>query len=72
MDQMVVELPEHIPARIGDPVGVMGDAAGGSPSVDELAHLMSTNTYEVLVGLRRRIPRVYVRQGSIVGVRTGP
>lgn len=72
MDQMVVELPGHLLAGIGDPVGVMGDAADGSPTVDDIAHLMSTNTYEVLVGLRRRIPRVYIRQGSIVGVRTGP
>ena len=71
MDQMVVELPDRIPAAIGDAVSIMGGAADGSPSVDEIADLMATNTYEVLVGLRRRIPRVYVRQDSIVGVRTG-
>ncbi len=70
MDQIVVELPDRVPAAIGDVVGIMGDGADGSPSVDEIADLMSTNTYEVLVGLRRRIPRVFVRQGSIVGVRT--
>jgi len=71
MDQMVVELPDHVPAATGDAVSIMGGVADGSPSVDEIADLMSTNTYEVLVGLRRRIPRVYLRQGSVVGVRIG-
>jgi alanine racemase len=69
MDQMVVELPARIPAAVGDEVTILGGEADGSPSVNEVADLMSTNTYEVLVGLRRRIPRVYVREGRIVGVR---
>ncbi len=71
MDQMVVELPDGVGARIGDAVSVMGDIAAGSPSIDEAANLMATNTYEVLVGLRRRIPRVFTKSGCIVGVRTG-
>ena len=72
MDQMVVELPETIPAAIGDIVTLMGDTANGSPSVDNLAELMATNTYEVLVGLRRRIPRIYLHHGCPVAVRRGP
>jgi alanine racemase len=71
MDQMVVECPQEIRAEIGDVVTVMGDPSDGSPTVDEIAKLMATNTYEVLVGLRRRIPRLFVRQGYIVGVRAG-
>jgi len=72
MDQLVVDLPETIPAKIGDRVSILGDQADGSPTVDEIARLMSTNTYEVLVGLRRRIPRIFTRQGCVVGVRAGP
>jgi alanine racemase len=71
MDQTVVELPVGVLAKFGDAVTVMGDMTAGSPSVNELADLMATNTYEVLVGLRRRIPRVFTRNGCIVGVRTG-
>ena len=69
MDQMVVELPDRIRLRSVMP-SASWVAPDGSPAVDEIADLMATNTYEVLVGLRRRIPRVYVRQDSIVGVRT--
>lgn len=72
MDQMVVELPEPLPAEVGDTVSIMGDVTDGAPSVDEVAELMATNTYEVLVGLRRRIPRIYLREGRVVGIRTGP
>jgi alanine racemase len=70
MDQLVVELPADIVASVGDTVHILGDATLGAPSVSELAELMETNTYEVLVGIRQRVPRVYVKGGECVGVRT--
>lgn len=62
MDQIVVEVPEDSSAAIGDMVDILGH--GAAPSIAELAALMSTNTYEVLVGIRRRVPRVYLRSGE--------
>ncbi|MGH2616729.1 MAG: alanine racemase C-terminal domain-containing protein, partial [Thermomicrobiales bacterium] len=56
--------------KVGDPVHVLGDASLGAPSVADLAALMGTNTYEVLVGIRQRVPRVFVKNGQPVGVRT--
>ncbi len=71
MDQIVVEVPQGVSAATGDRVHVLGgDPALGAPSVGEIADLTGTNTYEVLVGLRRRIPRVFVKNGEVVGIRS--
>ena len=67
MDQIVVEIPEESEAVAGDRVDILGH--GAAPSVAEMAELMSTNTYEVLVGIRSRVPRVYLRHGAPVAFR---
>jgi alanine racemase len=64
MDQIVVSVPDDVTVRVGDFVHVVSDdAEHGAPSVMDLARLMETNSYEVLVGLRGRIPRVFTRGG---------
>jgi alanine racemase len=69
MDQMVVEIPSGITAEVGDVVHVLGGDA--APSLEDMATLMETNPYEVLVGIRRRVPRVYVSEGHVVAVNDG-
>jgi alanine racemase len=69
MDQMVVEIPSGGEAAVGDVVHILGGNA--APSLEEMADLMGTNPYEVLVGIRRRVPRVYVRDGHVVAVNDG-
>jgi hypothetical protein len=34
-----------------------------------MADLMGTNAYEVVVGIRRRIPRLFFRNGELVAAR---
>ena len=71
MDQVVVGLPQTIEARPGDVAHLLSDdPLHGAPSISDLASLMETNSYELLTGIRRRIPRVYERAGSIVAVQT--
>jgi alanine racemase len=71
MDQTVVEVPGGVDVNPGDVVHILGGPPDcGAPSISQMAALMETNTYEVLVGLRQRIPRVYLRGGSVVAVRT--
>ncbi len=71
MDQIVVEVPEGVEAKPDDVVHLIShDRATGAPSAAEMAAMMGTNTYELLIGFRRRIPRVYVRGGEAVAVRT--
>lgn len=70
MDQLVVEVPSGIEARVGDTVHVLSvDPACGGPSVSDLARLAGTNPYEILVGIRSRVPRVFLRGGEVFAVR---
>jgi alanine racemase len=70
MDQIVVEVPDGAVAALGDVVTVMGgDPQSGAPSIEEMADLMDTNTYEVIVGIRERVPRIFLRGGKPVAAR---
>jgi alanine racemase len=71
MDQIVVAIPPGCAARVGEKVQVMGGAPElCAPSIADMAEMMETNTYEVLVGIRQRIPRLYVQNGKVVAVRS--
>jgi alanine racemase len=70
MDQIVVEIPRGVRPDVGTAVFVLGgDPALGAPSIGEMADLMATNSYEVIVGIRERIPRLYFRDGELVAVK---
>lgn len=66
MDQTVFEVPSDVKAQVGDPIHIMGKPVDGAPTAADLAAMLDTNTYEILVGIRARIPRVYVRAGNVV------
>ena len=70
MDQIVVEVPRGARPDVGDAVFVLGgDSARAAPSIGEMADLMGTNAYEVIVGIRERIPRLFFRAGELVAAR---
>jgi alanine racemase len=70
MDQIVVEIPDGAQAALGDVVTVMGgDPQSGAPSIEDMADLMGTNVYEVIVGIRERVPRIFLRGGMPVAAR---
>ena len=66
MDQTVFGVPPGVRARVGDPVHIMGRPEDGAPTAADLAAMVDTNTYEILVSMRARIPRVYIRGGEFV------
>lgn len=68
MDQTAIEVPAGIEARVGDEVIVVGEQAGSSLTVDELAALAGTINYEFVTGLSARLPREYWRGGRPVAV----
>jgi alanine racemase len=60
MDQTVVRLDDTGKVGIGDEVVVFGgDDRSGAPSVAELAAILDTIPYEVVVGIMPRVPRHY-------------
>lgn len=69
MDQIVVEVPGEVEATVGDVVQIFGGGeAAAAPSIVDMAELMGSNAYEVIVGLRARVPRVFIRNGEVVAV----
>ncbi len=80
MDTTVFDLRAVPGAALGDEMTLFGgdrydDAAGGEGSgrglaVGELARTAGTISYELLIGIGRRVPRVYLRGGRHVGERT--
>ncbi len=66
MDQTVFGVPPGVNARAGDAIHLMGRPEDGAPTAADLAAMLDTNTYEILVALRARIPRVYLRGGEVV------
>ena len=60
MDVTVVDLTELSEARVGDVATLIGRDGGEEITVDEVAARCGTISYEILTGLTRRLPRVYV------------
>jgi alanine racemase len=70
MDQIVVEIPQGARSDVDDTVHILGgDPASAAPTIEEMADLMGTNAYEVVVGIRRRIPSLFFRNGELVAAR---
>jgi len=53
----VTDIPAAMP---GDPVTLIGEQDGLAVTAQELAELMGTISYEVLTGISKRVPRVYI------------
>ncbi len=63
MDQTLLDVT-HIPGvRMGDEVTVFGP--GGADTADTIARKTDTIAYEVVCGIARRVPRVYIENGTI-------
>ncbi len=60
MDMCMVDV-SHVPdAQVGDVVTVFGEDGGDSIDVDSLSCRLNTIPYEILCGINKRIPRVYL------------
>jgi alanine racemase len=70
MDTTVFDLRESPEAVVGDEIVLFGSQGGSAIPVDELAALAGTIPYELLIGIGRRVPRIYIRNGRRVGART--
>lgn len=64
MDQMMVDVTDIPEAREGDEVTLLG----GSIGVDEYAEWGKLNRNESLARTGKRVPRVYMENGQVVGI----
>ena len=69
MDQFMVDVTDIPEAAENDQVTLIGRDMGERISVEELADLSEGFHYEILCGIGKRVPRVYLRHGSAVGTK---
>lgn len=67
MDQLMVDLTRVPGAREGDEVTLFGRDAKAEITVDQLAKYNHTIHYEIICGISKRVPRLYLREGRPVG-----
>ncbi|MBR8693637.1 MULTISPECIES: alanine racemase [Bacillus] len=67
MDMIMVSLGEN-EGKQGEEVVIYGKQQEAEISVDEIAEMLGTISYEVLSVLSRRIPRFYFRDGKIIKI----
>jgi alanine racemase len=66
MDQYMVDVTDvQGSVSIGDEVVLMGDDGGDKITAEEIARLMGTINYELVCGISKRVPRVYISGGKI-------
>ena len=71
MDQLVVRVPDGVEGATGELVTVVGNgtaATDPAPTMDELAALVDSISYDMSTSLTPRLTRLYVRGGEIVAV----
>ena len=68
MDQCMVDLTDIPEAQVGDEVLLFGTGAQDELPVNDVARWIDTNRHELLSGLGRRVPRVYLKGSRVVGV----
>lgn len=66
MDQCMVDVTDLVDAHVGQEVTIFGSDA---ISIDEISRKSGTNKNEILSRLTRRVPRLYLKGGSINHIR---
>ena len=67
MDQFMVDVTDIPEAKPGDEVTLIGTDGTDQITMEELGELSGRFNYEFACDLGKRIPRVYYRDGKIVG-----
>jgi alanine racemase len=70
MDLVTLDVSDIDGVREGDEIVLIGTQAGARQTAEALAEACGTINYEIVTGIRRRVPRRYFRGGKIVATRT--
>ena len=65
MDQLMADVSDLPEVQVGDTVTLIGRDGQEAISADELASLEGSINYEVVCGLSKRVPRVYLKHGKV-------
>lgn len=64
MDMCMADVTDIPQVQVGDEAVVIGSSGSLSQGADKLAELLDTIPYEVLCGINKRIPRIYLQNGK--------
>lgn len=64
MDQSVIGADDRL--AIGDIVDVIGPGSNGAMTLDDVARIAGTNSYETATRITARVPRLYIRGGKVI------
>ena len=70
MDLVMLDVTDLPATREGDEVVMIGTQDGVRQTAEDLAKAAGTINYEIVTGIRRRVPRRYHRSGRLVATRT--
>jgi alanine racemase len=70
MDLVMFDVTDVDGVREGDEVVLIGEQAGAKQTAEDLADACGTINYEIVTGIRRRVPRRYFRGGKFIATRT--
>lgn len=60
MDQCLIKVPRGVRCEVGDSVVLLGRQGDGEITAEDLAARWGTNNYDVVSGIRDRVPRKYL------------
>lgn len=70
MDQCMVDVTEVQDVKVGDEAVFIGqDNYGNSITASDMADNVGTISYEILCNVSKRIPRIYIKNNEVVGMR---
>lgn len=67
MDQTMIDVSSLSDVKVGDEVVLVGCQGKNSISVEELADMSASFNYEFVCDVNRRVPRVFYKDGVVVG-----
>lgn len=70
MDQCMINLTGFENVKTGEEVVIIGEQKKDSISIDDWAEKINTINYEIATSLSKRLPKIYVKDGKILKIKT--
>jgi len=70
MDVTMIDVSQIPQVNVGDEVIIFGKQGGEEISIYEVARRSGTISYEITCGIGKRVPRVYLENGTVTGIVT--
>ena len=67
MDQCMIDVSGEANVHAGDEVVIFGRQGDSFIPIEEIAAVCGTINYEIMCNISRRVPRVYMKNGKVVG-----